>query len=533
MARGSADSCYIHADTIAWESILHDEHNQPTASVDSPSPDPVSDAQSAALGGDENEPSAEDRPAVAASAVAKLTSARMPADRGISSLGLLMQLGGVLGIVFAGVVSVSMARFGIGSATGAFFLVAALSVIRSTYLRTAGTRLLYGTGSEPVRAVRTYLAVAFAHTAISLAILHSYLDTEQLLHVGAFFSAWPLAMVAFFSFSQVKDLIADGVPHAEDYGFEGAAVLMTLFGIMGTLFSAWLLHRLLGDIDAAFATPASGIVVLVAGALFARSAVHTLAGLNGISGASFEECNASAGRYYSFGIVSSICIGVTLFVVILMSVQHMGAALMAGGIITPLLLAWPQILRRLYSERNYHVYLEDSKAQTYQRAPDAGLIALGWTLVALALFGLSQSLVDALFGGGLTNREIHELAAMVGPDAVEHLTRSDWWSVGVGGLQLWAGVELIRMSTRHKLAAMIYAVVSIAVVIYLVWPAIDSFDQIFQNVLDGGSQIRDMMMLATGFPLILAIGTVVLVNRVTVPSAVVHVRKSRIDSPAS
>lgn len=497
---------------------MHDEHNQPNQSVDSSSPNPESQDSSAAAG----------QPAVA-----KLTSARMPADGGISSLGLLMQLGGVLGIVGAAVVAVGSARFGFGSITGAYFLVAALSVIRSTYLRTAGTRLLYGTGSESARGVKTYLAVAAVHTALSLVILHSYLDTEQLLHVGAFFSAWPLAMVVFFSRPHVKALIADGVPHAEDYGFEGAAVLMTLFGIMGTLFSAWLLHRLLGDIDAAFATPASGIIVLIAGALLVRSVIHTLAGLNGISGASFEECNASAGRYYNYGIASSICIGVALFVVILMSSQSMGLALMISGVVAPLLLCWPQILRRLYSERNFHVYLEDTKAQTYQRAPDAGLIALGWTLVAVALFGLAQSLIDALLGSGLTDAEVRMLMLRSGPDAVEHVTRSDWWSVGVAGLQLWAGIELVRMSARHKLAAMIYAVVSIAVVIYLVWPAIDSFDEMFRDVFDGVSGMRDMLMLATSFPLVLSIGTIVLVNRVTVPSAVVHTRKAQSKSSAS
>lgn len=501
---------------------MHDEHNQPATTVDSPE-----------SGG--HDPSApESTPSVQPSAsVAKLTSARMPADRGISSLGLLMQLGGVLGAVFAGLFAVSMAFGGAGSTTGVFFLVAVLSVIRSWYLRGAGGKLLYGTGSEPARAVRTYLLVAGVHTIVSLVLLRDSLGTEELLHVGAFFAAWPLAMLAFFSRQQVKDLIADGVPHAEDYGFEGAAVLMTLFGIMGTLFAAYLLKNLLGDAEAAFSTPATGIIVLVAMALLARSVIHTLAGLNGISGASFEECNASAGRYYNFGIVSSICIGVTLFVVILMSAQSMGAALIIGAITTPLLLVWPQILRRLYSERNFHVFLEDSKAQTYQRAPDAGLIALGWTLVAVALFGLSQSLIDALFASGLTDEEMRAVLITAGPDAVEHAGRSEWWSVGVGGLQLWAGVELIRMSQRHKLAAMIYAVVSIGVVLYLVWPAIDSFEQIFSSAFSGGGAIKDALILVTGFPLILAIGTIVLVNRVTVPSAVVHVRKRSKQAPVS
>ena len=458
--------------------------------------------------------------------VAKLTSARMPADFGISSLGLILQLGGVLGIVVAALFGASMAISGTSNISGALFLVAVLSGTRSAFLRSAGTSLLYGTGRDPANSVRNYLYVAFAQSAISLVILNSYVDTETTLKLAAFFLSWPLAMLAFFGQRKVKELIADGVPQVEDYGFEGAAVLMTLFGIMGTLFAALILEEQLDDAAAAFSTPASGILVLIIITLFGRSIVHTLAGLKGISGANFEECNASAAHYYNFGIVSSICIGVTLFIVVLMTAQNMMAALVLGGVTTPLLLTWPHILRRLYAERNFHVYLEGSEAQTFQRAPDAGLIALGWTLVAVSLFSLGFGLVEAIYHEPLTAMELDLLLATAGPDAVDHLTRSPWWSVGVGGLQLWAGIELIRMSERHKLAAMLYGLVSVGVVLYLVWPAMDSLDEVFtMSQMFGKSSLQEAKILVTGLPLILAVGTMVLVNRVTVPAAVIHQRK--------
>jgi hypothetical protein len=65
----------------------------------------------------------------------------------------------------------------------------------------------------------------------------------------------------------------------------------------------------------------------------------------------------------------------------------------------------------------------------------------------------------------------------------------------------------------------------VAVVMYLVWPAIDGLGGMFEATLDGGAVVKQLLFLVTSFPLVLAIGTIVLVNRVSVPSAVVHVRK--------
>lgn len=459
--------------------------------------------------------------------VATLTSARMPADHGISGLALLMQLGGVIGIVFGVLMALSTALGGAGPMAGPFFMIAVTSCIRSTFHRAAGTTLLYGTGEQPARSMRTYLWVSLGHTLLCLLILKSYFDSEFLFKVGALLIGWPAALFVFFNRKQIKDAIADGVPHAEDYGFEGASVLMTLFGIMGTLVTGLFLQAVLGKSEAVFATTAGGIMMLVLVALVARSVIQTIAGLKGISGAELEERNIAASRYYNFGVMSSVCIGVTFFVVIFMASQSMLWAMLFGGVSTVLLLAWPQIVRRLYSERNFHVYLAGSDAQTFQRAPDAGLIALGWTLVAVSLFGLGVNLADALWHEPLSAVEFHMLLSYGGSDAVEQAMRSPWWAVGVGMLQLWAGIELIRMSERHKIAAMVYGVASIAVIAYLVWPMVDSMENIFKGLFGSAGAGHSIVLMATSVPLVFAIGTIVLVNRTTIPSAVVHTRRHK------
>lgn len=453
------------------------------------------------------EPSEQAQPPI----ITKLAGARVPADHGISSLGLLMQLGGTLGIIFAAFMGVSTAMAGAARhSMGMLFFFATLCGVRSAFHRAAGTALLYGRGSAPRRGVLTYVLVSTVQTTLCLLLLKYQLDLGWSLRLGALFMSWPLVLLFYFSLPQIKTLISNGVPDSEDHGFEGAGVFMALFGLMGILGTGLVLAYALEDISTAFASTQSTIIVLVFVTLLVRSIIHFRAGQKVVSGASFEECNASASRYYNLGIVSAFCIGATAFVVWVLSVYHFGTALLIGAVVMALLLAWPTILRRLYLERNFSVYLAGNDAPTFQRAPDAGLIALGWTLTALGAISLSLALVNALFDTGL--------------DAV---SRSSWWSVATSGLQLWAGAELVRMSERHRLAAMIYGIITTAVILYQLWPIIGSAEYIFADMFgqDGTLLIKNILTGTVGLHMILAIGTIVLVNRVTVPSAVAHLRK--------
>jgi hypothetical protein len=462
--------------------------------------------------------------------VAALTPARMPADRGLSSLGLLMQLGGTIGMTLAAVLIIAATLMDAGWGTSMIFIFAVLSGLRSAFHRAAGSALIYGEGRAATRGVFTYIWVSIGHGVVSLMLIHGHMDDKAVFQLAALLLCWPIALLIYFTRPHIKALIASGVPDPEDHGFEGAAVLMTVFGIMGALFAGLILTVLLENPAAAFATPASGIFVLVFLVLLVRSIIHALAGFKGISGADFDECNASAGRYYGLGIASAIVIGITLFLVILLTWQVWGYALMAGAFSTSVLLAWPAILRRLYAERNFNVFLAGAAAPTFQRAPDAGLIALGWTLVALAVFGMGQALGEAIFATPLGPDELAALLMMSdGGDALAVLDRSPWWSVGLSGVQLWAGIELVRMTERHKPAAMIYGAVTIAVTLYLIWPLASKLDSLFTDILgsDAGAMVGKLVTGAVGFNLILAIAAMVLVNRVTVPSAVVHLRKHK------
>src|SRR5688500_15230561 len=110
--------------------------------------------------------------------VVQLVDAVVPADQGLSSLGLLMQLAGNVFAAGAGMLGfmVLTASRGRGDSLWLLLLIG-LSIARSLMHRTAGSHLLYGAGelrdgkALRVRGIRNYAVVALAQTAIVAAIL--------------------------------------------------------------------------------------------------------------------------------------------------------------------------------------------------------------------------------------------------------------------------------------------------------------------------------------------------------------------------
>ena len=94
--------------------------------------------------------------------VAQLAGPRMPADHGLSSLGLLMQLGGSL--FLGGMVVFSVSSLFASEMSGWFFLlvVCGAGAVRSGLHRAAGTALLYGSERGPFRPTCTYVAFSVA-----------------------------------------------------------------------------------------------------------------------------------------------------------------------------------------------------------------------------------------------------------------------------------------------------------------------------------------------------------------------------------
>jgi hypothetical protein len=255
--------------------------------------------------------------------------------------------------------------------------------------------------------------------------------------------------------------------------------------------------------------------------LLIRSLLHLAAGLRGVSGAGTLSATDATNRYTSFAVISSVIIGGLMFIMLMMAARDL-VALIAVGLFIYLLLIWPTALRRFFTERNFAVMLAGSEAPLHRRAPDAGLTALGWLLMAVSVVSLATSVPQALLG--IDSSEM--LALLVRSAAVAEGDLADvgnaWWNVAVAALQLWAAIELVRMTDRHRLAASIYGVIATLTTVYFSFPIMKSLFSSAIGKLGDPSVVFPYAWLAT--TLVIPIGTLLLVNRKLTPQARASVR---------
>ena len=179
--------------------------------------------------------------------VVDLPTAQVPADQGLSSLGLIMQLAGTL---FAAYISLfmfmalmMMPRMGGGGETLWVFVALGACIARSFYHRAAGTELLYGRrtlAETPVGSfggIRRYVAVALVQTVVLCLILKMKLDMPSTVVIGVAggLLAWPAILMALLMLPRFKRLENAPLPIAEDKGFEGASILMAILGTCGAV----------------------------------------------------------------------------------------------------------------------------------------------------------------------------------------------------------------------------------------------------------------------------------------------------------
>ena len=120
-------------------------------------------------------------------------------------------------------------------------------------------------------------------------------------------------------------------------------------------------------------------------------------------------------------------------------------------------MAWPLIIRRFFSDRQFADLLAGDDAPVHRRAPDAGLTGLGWLLLA------SRDV----------QRVVHCCPQLVGGDAMRELQalmrarRRDRHAVAVvdasasSCCRRWAGFELIRMSPQSRIIATVFGAVGV------------------------------------------------------------------------
>lgn len=445
----------------------------------------------------------------------ELVDPGVPADQGISTLGLLMQLGGGL---FAGLGSIAafntmLTPGGGGSDKLWVLLVLALCITRSAFHRAAGTELLYGRrgfeAASPLLGLKRYIAVGLGQSLVLFMILTGkfHLPFKMAAAIGMGLATWPVALAALFLFMPRFRRFAEKLPVAEDKGFEAASILMTIMGLIGVLCMGLFLIVMMSAGGRALQGPGM-LVLLAAVLLLIRSGLHVQAGLSGLRETSLDRAVELANRYANFGVISAFCAGgaVLLLVMGVMSVVAMGVV--AG--LCWLLMTWPLIIRRFYSERQFSELMAGDQANVHRRSPDAGLTGLGWLLFAQAMMSAASAIPMLVLDRHDLGGKMYDLMGMMRATGVNSI----WLQVGLIALQAWAGLELIRMGRFHRIIATAFAIVASLMAIYVSWP-------MFQNmkfVMRMGPQgIASYLPLA--IQLVIPAVTLILVNRKIAPSA--------------
>jgi hypothetical protein len=455
-----------------------------------------------------------------AAAVVDLVDAGVPADQGLSSLGLLMQLGGhVLGAIAVFLFALTLLVEGSRGATTLWiFAIFASSCMRSMFQLAAGKQLVFGdpgtTGGRLI-GMRRYIMFAIIQSVAVTAIAKLALGTPIAIDVGilAGLLVWPVTLAVLMRLPRFARFDAD-MPIAEDKGFEGASILMTVLGLTGAGGTALLLSMLFRLPGNELQRGPNILVLLSVIMLFIRSVLHVHAGLSGLRTTSLDQSVEAANRYANFGVISSFCAGGALLLYAMASgAQVMGIAIVCG--VCWLLLAWPIIVRRFFADRQFADLLAGGTAPVHRRSPDAGLTWLGWLLVALAAWNASFLVPNFAFGNGSS---VAQLVFAFGGTAGDH---SLWWSAGLVVLEGWAGFELVRMSPHSKIIATVYGAVSVAVTLYLEWPTIS----MLSSMSSRGSSAWDanpgfvVMFGAIAISIILPVATIILVQRKIAPAA--------------
>lgn len=456
----------------------------------------------------------------------------MPADHGLSSLGLLMQL---FGSVFAGLAAFyAMIPILSGGAPAAWvmFVIGALACVRSIFHRMAGTSLVYGSAAGPFKMINTYAVVALVQTGLTLFLLKKYpvvlggleMPGKLLLTFALVLLAWPVALLAVSRWPRLRRLEADGIPTAEDMGFEGAAVLMTILGVIGALFAVLIIYSLSQAGGKFLSSPQGMLTMGIFLMLLVRAILHVVAGLKGTAGVDSDGATDAAAKYYNFGVVSSVIAGGVFLV--MLTLEGGGEALkfvvVTICIMVYMLLVWPLALRRFFTERNFSALLSGSEAPNYRRAPDAGLTALGWLLLATGVYFMAAALPAALLELPFDPATLLSFGRSSGIDeAALQLGRSPWWPVAIFAAQIWAAIELITMSDRYRLAASAYGAIATIVTIYLQWPMLKMLKHM-GGAMFGGDSFFPVMQVALNITL--PVASILLVNRNLRPAAQARIR---------
>lgn len=236
------------------------------------------------------------------------------------------------------------------------------------------------------------------------------------------------------------------------------------------------------------------LVVLVILAFAGRSIVHVIVGVQASRG-----LRPAAFQARTFVYVTAAVISAGVLALLLLAVLGGGAVLVFLLLLPCLafaLLTWPLALRSFAHHAVMTDIGEGEGTVAFGPAPDRGLTAFGYLLVFYGSSTLALALAQLL------------LLPFAGPEGLGVLAAApggELWMVPIeAGLTLWAGIELVGMSARYRVATIAFGLASLAF-LALRWPLIaDAEAQSFGAPLAFSALLAAMMVAMPVMALVLS-----------------------------
>ena len=452
---------------------------------------------------------------------------RKPSDRGLSGLGLIMQLvGGVMTAIvscygFMALIAVGLSggRGESGSMMLWLLVILGTSIARSMAHKKAGDRLVHDGPGTPAGALGRYFVFAAVQTgAVALAMIVNSAPSELMMMLVLILGAWPVVLLVL-----AKPMLAefgDAVPMGDDKGFEGASILLLIFSCIGLCIGGVMLLGWL-EWPSELKSQLMGVGMLAAFVLLViRSSLHLRAGIRGVSATHMGQTSDAVAKYAQFGVLASVIVGGILFLsfVTTMGDRAPGAAmflmLVMVAMVMWVLLVWPLAVRRFFGDRQFSTML-DARESNRQLSPDRGLPTLGWLLLAFGSYVLAASLGTLImgdFGGDGEMRmsrgnPLSQFTGLIGSAG----DKSPWFTVSVAALQVWAGVELVRMTPRYKIAGIVYGALAAGVALYVHMPMLSGLMRGGMGMLE--NPLAAMALASVAMALVVPIATLIFIRR--------------------
>ena len=459
--------------------------------------------------------------------IVDLPGAGVPADRGLASLGLMMQLAGrTSGALAALIASILLVESRAHRHAGWVVLAIALCVARSQLHRIAGRDLVYGRRTadgeigRPFDGMRAYVGFGIGH-AIGIGLIAATelgATTSTAAGVAAALALWPIALAVMLQQPRFRRLEA-AIPLGEDRGLEGASILMTVLGACGVLSTGALVLVLGALPHRALQHGWDAMLVVVFLVLLVRSCLHVRAGLAGLCETSFDRPGELAARYASFGVVSAFCVAGVLSL-LAMSERLAPDGMVSVAVLCWLLVIWPMTVKRYFHHRQFAELLAGDRV-IHRRAPDAGLTGLGWLLAGHATVVAALLILELTVQRHGAGRALDNLLWLTRPCTGRSAT-SLGVTAAVAVVELCAATALLRMSDHRREIATIYALAAGAVALTVAWPMARGLGR-------HGIDLRMVFpLIPAAVQLVIPSATLVLVHRALAPVARARFRRPQV-----